>query len=346
MEEAHKKGETEPYQKPQKQTRKSGLKLAVFALLIALAGVAGVLCYQNRILISDWFSGLSYSVTPEISALEESVNFTDSAKITLHATHPALEPRDDFNIHCDSHDSAVSILGCYVSNHIYLYNISAEGLSGVKESTLAHEFLHAVWDRLTDTEKNSLSEKLTEVYNNEEYHSLLAEDLEIYDESMRLEELHSRIGTEIANLPEELEKHYAKYFNDQDAVVAFYNSYITPFRELSEKIDELSSEMKRLDSEIDEKTKAYYAGAEQLSADIDEFNTCVNTSGCFATTSAANTKRSELLSRKASLDDEYTSINKLIEKYNALVTEYNESVLRGQTLESIINSNSSVKEIK
>lgn len=321
-------------------------KKIILGVIIILAGVLGVLVYQNRITISDWFSGLSYTPSAEVSSIEESIGLTDSGKLILRATHPSLEQKDSFNEKCDSHDQEISILGCYTKNRIYLYDINEESLNGVKESTLAHELLHAVWERMSDSERNRISKYLTEVYDNEQYHSLLADDLTKYAESERMDELHSRIGTEIVELPAELEEHYAKYFKDQDALVMYFNDYITPFRELSEKIEELSTKLEELNQEIEEKTKTYYADAENLSHAIDEFNDCVKTSGCFASISAANSSRNELVAKKDELENVFNSINTLISQYNTLVSEYNDNILRGQNLENIINSNAKVEEIK
>ena len=323
---------------------KPNTKKIILGAAIILVGVAGVLVYNNRINISDWFSGLSYTATPEVSAIEESINLTDGGKTILHATHPSLESRDTFNTRCDSRNQEISILGCYTNNRIYVYDINVEELNGIKESTMAHELLHAVWERLSSSEKDSLSKKLLDVFNNEQYNSLLSEDLDNYVESERIDELHSRIGTEIVDLPEELEKHYAKYFKDQDAIVVFYNNYVTPFRELSQKIEELSAKIESLGIEIDEKTKLYYDGADNLSREIDEFNNCASTIGCFKNDADFRNRRNELATRKDELDNEYTAINELINQYNGFVKEYNDSVVRGQALESMINSNSKVEE--
>lgn len=327
-------------------TTKLSPKKIILGIAIILAGVAGVVVYQNRITISDWFSALSYSPTPEVSSLMDSIGLTGSAQSILRATHPSLNTSEEFNNYCDSHSQEISILGCYTKGRIYIYDIDEAELSGIKESTLAHELLHAVWERLSESEKTRLSALITEVYNDEQYNSLLAEDLETYPESERIDELHSRIGTEIVELPEELEKHYAKYFNDQDAIVLYYNDYIAPFRELSEKIEDLSNRITTLDQEIEAKTATYYADAEALSTQIDEFNNCANTSNCFSSNAEFAARRNELVNRKAELDNAFNEVNQLITERNNLAAEYNDSILRGQTLESVINSNAKVEEIK
>lgn len=316
------------------------------AVIVVVTGLLGLLAYQNRVYLSDLFLSLQYSASPELSSLENNLELTDSAELILHASHPSLESRDSFNTFCDSHDEQISILGCYTDRKIYIYNIEESELSGIKESTLAHELLHAVWARTPSAERDYISRLLAEVYNQEAYHDQLAEDLETYDDAERVEELHSRVGTEIADLPAELESHYAKYFKNQDKVVDFYENYITPFRELSEEIDALSVELEKLNQEIEEKTKSYYADAEKLSAEIDEFNNCARTSGCFATEYAFNVRRNQLLASQSEVESTYDKLNNMINDYNKLVKEYNANIIRGETLESVINSNAKVEEIK
>lgn len=322
------------------------LRTIIIGAAIVLVGVIGFLIFENRIFLSDWFSSLSFSATAEFSTIENAIDLTDSAKITLRATHPSLESRDEFNKECDSHDEDVSILGCFTNNRIFIYNVTAESLKGIRGSTMSHELLHAAWERLPETEKNTVSNWLTNVYNDEKYHALLAENLETYPESERINELHSRIGTEIADLPSELETYYAKYFKNQDKIVSYYESYIAPFNELEKRAKELSIKLESMNAEIDEKTKSYYADAEKLSTDIDEFNNCASTAGCYATEYAFRIARNDLTARRDALEGVFENINNMINEYNNLVKEYNDIAVRGKTLESLINSNSMTEEIK
>ncbi len=321
-------------------------KSVVTVLVVALITALGLGFYFNRQPIFDFISASTFSPSPEISALESKLQLTDSAKNVFLASRPTLEDHESFNNRCNSHDTEVSVLGCYTGGHIYIYNINSNELNGVVESTAAHELLHAEWDRMSATEKSEISAVINEVYNDPAYHDLLAEDLSTYGESERLEELHSRIGTEIANLPNTLESHYAKYFTNQDLVVDFYNNYITPFRELSDEIENLSAQLEQLDQEIKDGTENYHRRAEQLSEKINQFNNCANTVGCFSSESQFNLRRAELVAEQAAVDGLYENLNSLVDRYNAIVAEYNENVLRGETLEKAINSNKSNSTIK
>lgn len=321
-------------------------KLRLIVILVVVISILlGVCAWINRTYISDVFSSIFSKLSPEIVAVEERIGLTNYGRLVFSATNTNLEDRDSFNERCKSHNQDISVLGCYTNGHIYIYNIDNEDLNGIIESTAAHELLHAMWSRMENGEKNRISKLLLEVYNDDKYHSLLAEDLENYGELERIDELHSRIGTEIADLPEELEKHYAKYFVNQDLIVDFYNSYIEPFRELAREIEKLSAELEKLDSEIEEKSKKYYENAHQLAAEIEEFNNCA-TSGCFTTNGLFLSRRNVLQSAQNALNDEFNEVNELVEKYNELVTEYNENVIRGDILEKAINSNSEIEEIK
>lgn len=322
-------------------------KLRSTAILIIVVSIlVGVCVWFNRGYISDSIASLFSKLSPEVIAVEERIGLTNYGQLIFSAVNTNLENRDSFNEHCKSHNQDISVLGCYTGGRIYLYNIDNEDLNGIIESTAAHELLHAMWSRMENGEKNRISKLLLEVYNDDKYHSLLAEDLENYGELERIDELHSRIGTEIADLPEELEKHYAKYFANQDLVVDFYNSYIEPFRELAKEIEDLSVKLEKLDSEIEEKSKAYYENAHRLAAEIEEFNNCASTFGCFATDGIFYSRRNVLQSAQNALNDEFNEVNELVEKYNELVTEYNENVIRGDILEKAINSNSEIEEIK
>ena len=312
----------------------------VATAFVIVSLVIGFLCYLNHTIITDWFLSLNYHPTAAVSSVQDSLALTSRGDLMFAATNPSLENRDTFNENCKSHSQDVSVLGCYGRGHIYIYDIKSDELPGVVESTAAHELLHAAWARMGNNEKNTIAALLMEVYNDEKYHAELAEDLETYGDHERIEELHSRIGTQIADLPAELEKHYAKIFKDQDYIVSFYDSYIAPFKELEAELDALTSELEKLNAEIEQKTSEYAKAADELSSKIDQFNNCANTPNCFITDVSFYTRRSQLVSEQSTLETVYKELSELVDHYNTLVNEYNENIIHGEALESIMNSNS------
>lgn len=316
--------------------RGSAKRVNVLIVLVIVAVVGSVLAF-NFTTLPDRLKNLFYKAEPEITAIAEKVKLTDKGNTVFLAARPALEEATDFNEHCDSHNAEISVLGCYANGQIFLYNIQNKDLDGIVESTAAHELLHAVWERMHSWDRASLEASLLSVY--QEYQEQLGAGLENYASEDLLDELHSRIGTEIANLPDDLEAHYAQYFQNQNNVVALYNKYAKKFTELTEQSDDLLSQIEQKTGAIDQRTAAYYAAVEELTQRIDKFNRCAETQGCFSSTSEFNQQRAEILAEQASLEEEYNDLNAEISAYNQLVNQYNSLVIKTQKLENTINSN-------
>ena len=174
---------------------------------------------------------------------------------------------------------------------------------------------------------------------------MLGEEINNYPVEQKQEELYVRAGTEIKNLPDDLEKHYAEIFANQDKIVDFYESYISVFRGIEQRLEALLQEIKNLQNEITLKTASYEAGVGSLNVKIEEFNNCAKTMNCFSSTTEFNSQRSELIREQQNLKTIYDEISSLVSKYNELVKEYNENILHGQTLNMKINSSVNVEEV-
>jgi len=314
-------------------------------LLGALLGVVVVaLLFLFRVELSDYFKGLRYTPSAEMSEIRDSLGLTSAGSRIFAATAPTLESREDFNRDCESFDVETAVLGCFTNDHVYVYNIDSAELAGIRESTTAHELLHAVWARLSGAEKNRLVPLLEEVYA--ENRDSLKDTLAAYSDAERLDELYVRSATQIASLPAELETHFAKYFSSRARIVEFYNAYITPFNELNAEIDRLGTELESLRATIDAKTAEYESASAEFNRSVDEFNNCASTAGCFASDYAFRTRRAELVATSDSLDAAYTELNSMIDDYNAKVEQYNSNILRSNNLQNLINSNSEAKNLE
>ena len=311
-------------------------------LLVLLAVAVGVVL--NRQWLYDFYRVQTYQPSSEMSQIRESLDLTERGEFLFNASQPVLNGSDEFNAHCQSGDTEIAILGCYTGGNIYIYNITEAELDGIRELTTAHELLHVVFARMTSEEKASLKPLLEQVYQNNQ--EILEEDLNTYDESERFEELYVRAGTEVAALPEALEKHYAEVFEDQDKVVAFYNDYNGVFRALKAELDSLAAEMEALNVEIAEKTAEYEDRFSQLNANVVSFNSCAEVAGCFATEAEFYARRDVLVAEQEALESLYNELNGLINTYNAKVEVYNADVLQSQKLNTMINSNSKPAEIR
>lgn len=324
--------------------RKKRFRLVIWGLLGVLI-VFLLFVIINRAWVHDLFRGLSYRPSSEMSRIRDELKLTDRGQFLFNASQPVLSGKGEFNANCRTEaDEEIAVLGCYTSDNIYVYDIDAKELDGIRELTTAHELLHAVWARMSDEERKALDSVLTETL--EQNRDSLEEELKSYDSSKKKEELYVRAGTEVKNLPAELEKHYKEIFKDQDLVVSYYEKYITVFREIEAEMSRLKGEMEGISAEINSKTVEYENRIIKLNADIAEFNNCANTEGCFQTQYLFYLRRNELVVEQGALSSMYEEINNLVNEYNARVEKYNENVIKTEKLNGLINSNSKPEGIE
>ena len=313
------------------------LRFLIFLVLAAL-----VAFFWNPILnySADFIGSLNYSPSAEISDLSNKLELTPLGQTILTGAKPQLDDSDSFNQHCSVEVSSISTIGCYTNRRIYIFNVTNTDLVGIKESTLSHEFLHAAWAHLTFYEQSNLTELLQKTYNDSAYHSQLAEDLETYDESERLEEIYVRLGNEFQNLPPELEAHYAQFFTNQDKIADFFDLYHEPFDALEEEYHSLISEINDLNKEIEAKNSALSSDGDTLNADIDEYNNCVEgRTNCGKSYSELAVEYDNLISRQKLFQTDLDELNAMIRKYNDLIETYNEKLTAYKALWGDINSN-------
>ena len=306
--------------------------------------VVTVAVVVNRAWVYDWLRGVAYRPTVEMAEIREKLGLTGQGEFLFNAAQPELETATEFNTNCRQDESEIAVLGCYTAGNIYIYNITEERLAGIRELTAAHELLHAKWARMSEAEKVELVEPLTRVF--EANQEMLGEEINSYDISEKQEELYVRAGTEVKDLPDALEKHYAKIFKDQDKIVDFYEGYIAVFREIKAQMEKLVGEMESLKAEIDSKMAQYQTDFAALEGDIASFNSCAETAGCFASEGEFYAQRNGLVARQDALNILNDEINNLVDAYNVKVEEYNADVTESRKLQDIINSNSKVESIK
>lgn len=290
----------------------------------------------NFATIKDIIIGLSYHPSSEIVEIRDSLGLTSKGMRIFNAVLPELKEKEEFNQICRDEESENAILGCYRGDKIYVYNILDDELKGIREATLAHELLHAVYHRMSVEDKREIRDALVAVYQQNQ--DVLGGELDIYADDKKEEELYVRIGTEIADLPEILERHYAEIFENQDAITGYYQGYIGVFREIERNLSELLKKAQDLEAEITVKTSKYEGDAAAINAEVAEFNSCAVSRNCFASVAAASARRNELLSKSEAVSLLYDELSGMIASYNELVREYNENLLHGQALNITINS--------
>ncbi len=307
----------------------------------AWAGVV-VLCLATyAVLQSPWLmdtlKGWGYEPAEKVVAIESDLQLTAAGRRIFAATRPTVEGSREFNEHCDSHDAEISLLGCYIDGRIYIYEIELAQLASANKVTAAHELLHAVWERMGESERRQVSGWLDQVYN--ERREWFEGELEVYDAEDRREEIYARAGTKLADLPDELENHYAKYFQNRAAIVQFYQDYEAPFLALQLEMEELFDQIQAVSEEVELGRETYLRDLEKLDAKIDQFNACAETAGCFVSQAEFTRQRQALLAEREHLEAVRAELNEKIAQNNQRIQDYRERQLQLGELNNAMNSN-------
>lgn len=241
----------------------------------------------------------STTVIPPLDAtfatVAQRTTMTDEARRLLAVSSPELVELGNLGAAC-ALDPEISVLGCYRSGQILVLAVTDARLDGMVEATTAHELLHAAWATLDDGERERVGELLRTAFDRLAT-AELTDRLELYrarDPGSVDGELHSILGTEVADIGPELEAHYRRWFADRSAVVSLTVAVRSTFAMLEAQVDDLDVTLGGLQARID-------ALEDRLSTDL-----------------------ASLQARSAELDSLLTA--ERFEEYNAAVGPFNEEV--------------------
>jgi hypothetical protein len=301
----------------------SGLS-TVLAIAVVFGGIYLV---QHPQPIIDQVTVWQYEPTPVVEGHVDRLGLTEHGRFLYYASKPSIESSMAFAESCPAHagEDGFGILGCYVpkSKTIYLYDVTDERLDGTEEITAAHEMLHAAWDRLGDDERARLASLLEAEYEKHSSDSAFQERMEIYariEPGEHANELHSILGTEVAELGTELEEYYARYFTDRLSVTELHAAANAVFVQLTARTEELVAEMDALRAEIEADYARYTNGTDALNRDVEDFNSRAQANSS-EELRQLNEEREELIRRKDALDTLYASVQQRSDHFDELMVE-------------------------
>lgn len=247
--------------------------------------------------IFDWARLYRYQPAAAISQLADKTTMTESTRRLFYVYHPVLGERTEFADECPSRGEQTIVLGCYVGGkQIYVFQVSDQRLKGVQEVTAAHETLHAAYARLSADTRQRIDGLTASALAASKDQRLIStiENYRQQDPSVVPNELHSILGTEVQDLPSELESYYRQYFTNRKQIVALSASYEQEFT----------------------RRRASIAASDQRLAALKPI--------IEANQAKISTETNELAERRQTLQQIQRSGD--IEKYNAAVPGYNEQV--------------------
>lgn len=316
----------------QAQNQRGNISRSTIVFLLVLTAITAWFVI-NRQFVIDTVRQMQYVPAEPVRALENNLLLTDMGKKLFAASQPKLEAAEAFNTNCNQKTETNNpILGCYVGQSIYIFDVTNNKLAGIEQTTAAHELLHAVYERLPGDQKAAINEALQKAY---EAHKTpdLEKRMEFYRQSEPGEEtneLHSILGTEFDNLGDVLEAHYQKYFTKRASIVAFNKQYNDVFTSIATRLRTLTDTINASVESINERIRQHNISVKQLEADQQAFVAKNRRSG-FSTIAEFNSAQQSLNLRANQLNAERDQIaadiassDALRDEYNTLTSEYNE----------------------
>ena len=328
---------------PSAKPRRFHLRYLVL-LLVAIGAIAVV---PNLQLISDTIAAHGVELSPAMLKMKQRIGLTKKYDVVMRASRPLLQDKQDFNRSCPRKEATAYILGCYNGRQIFVYHVTDPELDGASEVTLAHEFLHAVYARLSLKERRWLEKVLTENYNKVKT-TELTKRMEMYNRTQPgefINELHSILGTEFDGLTDELETYYKRYFTDRKAIVAMKKKYHKSFTDKETKA-------KQLEQQVNAKKKLFEAAKKAYEENIESFNQAVlkfnqrAKNGDFDSESQFRQERQILVEQQNSLQRQKSELELNAKLINQLVEQYNQTALALRKLSAGLDSLSKTPSVR
>lgn len=312
---------------------------SLFIILVLAILTGWVLLNQQ--LLHDQMSILRYKPSSQMLAIRNKLDLTPDGEFYFNASQPQLDNAQNFNQNCrQQRETNNPILGCYVNNRMYVFNITNQELDGIKETTAAHEMLHAVYQRLSAKERTLLNKQIDAAYHNLK-DATLKKRVAYYEKTEpgeKYNELHSILGSEYDNIGPALEAYYQKYFRNRHELLRYHNQYETVFRRITSQMTSLSDDINSSTKNINDQLKAYNMQSAQLEGNIKTFNARSQHKGNFVSQAEFQSERQGLLLRQTELLNVRNSINEQIKNENQKRDQYNQLVKQYNYLNDSINS--------
>ena len=308
--------------------------------LVPLVAVVWISLHGQR--LADQIAVWNFAPTAVLETYADRSTMTELGEFLFYASSPVVNSEEAFDAVCSQNEEeGIGTLGCYLpsTGAIHLYDITDERLDGMEEVIAAHEMLHAAWARMGDDELAAISPLLEAQALRSEADPQFAARMAFYARSEpgeRLNELHSILGTEVAELDPRLELHYADLFSDRQALVALHTVSNQVFVDIEKQAADLVAQLDALAAGIETDYESYTAGYDRLDADVQSFNARANT-GDFDSQRHFDREYDALLQRRDDLDALYESISERDASYTALAAQLDSLNADVDDLNSSIN---------
>jgi hypothetical protein len=323
-----------PKQTSAKQHRSAAFSVSML-LILAVFGAA----FWQRNALYDWWQLRDYTPPTAIAQLATDTTMTDYARHMYYVNRPELKSRNTFSQYCPSGTEQSVVLGCYKGGQrgIYLLRVDNAELAGIEQVTAAHEMLHAAYERLSAKDRQTVDAELQDYYQTKLTDETIKKTIDEYkltEPNDLTNEMHSIFGTQITDLPTDLQTYYKQYFTDRSKVTGYYSAYEEAFtsRQAQIKQDDTQlniwkTEIDSLESTVESQQKSLQAQKTALdrskaSGNVEDYNAGVDAYNASVRAYNANVQR----------------LQSLISQYNQLVNDRNAIAFQQRSLMQSLSS--------
>jgi len=301
------------------KTKWSSLTLLVLIVLLGLA----LLKHQE---IQDWWKLRGYNPPRAVTALANDDTMNAYTQHLFYLNKPQLPTTvTAFRKYCPENEDTI-VLGCYHPNQngIYIYAVQDSTLAGIQQVTAAHEVLHAVYARLSSSERSTLDAELQSYYEHGLTNPTVKDEVTIYKNTEPndvYDEMSCTFGTEIAQLPADLTAYYAKYFVNRQKIVDYEQQYQVQFTSRQQQISQYDSQLSAMKTQINAAQTTLNGEDNSLSSQDTQLNQMLASNQVASYDNEVNIYNSQVNSYNAgiaSLKQKITAYNQLVDTRNSL----------------------------
>jgi hypothetical protein len=311
--------------------KKSWFRTLVAFLLVAMLSV-GFWQHQN---IQDWWLLRNYTPSVEATQLATQATMTGSARRIFYLQRPEVQAKTTFYKSCEEGETAI-VLGCYKPGQgIFLLQVDNQQLGGVEQVTAAHEMLHAAYGRLSNSERNKVTRMVNTAYQSVTDKDIRAKVSEYQKDGADVtNELHSILGTEVANLPPDLETYYQRYFTRRATVVSYAYAYQSVLKSRRAKVKELEDKLQNIAAQVDANNAKLDAQQAELQSESKQLDTLLAQKNYDAYNAGVVAYNKKLVPFRALIND----TKQLVNDYKSTLVERNKAANEAQELEKSLDS--------
>lgn len=307
-------------------------------ILVVLVVLLGLVTLKHQE-IQDWWKLRGYTPPNAVIALANDDTMNAYTRHLFYLNKPQLPTTvTAFRTYCPENEDTI-VLGCYHPNQngIFIYAVQDSTLAGIQQVTAAHEVLHSVYARLSDSERAKLDTELQAYYEKGLTDSTVKAEVALYKKTEPTDvydEMSCTFGTEIEQLPADLSAYYAQFFTDRQKIVGYEQQYQTQFTGRQLQISQYDSQLSAMKTQIDSEQSSLTTEDSSLNSQDTQLQSLLAGGQVESYNSAVDVYNTQVNSYNAGVAD----LKQGITEYNQLVDTRN--ALAGQltTLDSAIDN--------